>query len=413
MRVRETILFQNTATAQSHDRSNCAGSFSNNDWSYPNLGLKRITDCVLTHSQLELAKSGGVLPYLPVEITTQQTEVKQTLSYTVTKTSAPSCILSYGTWILPNSLYTMLSLPSLDSAIISYVVNSAIASAKAESFDALTAAAELKRTSDMIANRMRRIFDIADLAAHRARKRASVRLDRLHKSAGPAVVRDANRAKLRETVKHFNQAWLELRYGWRPLVYDISGACSQMLEKPHLTQRGRNVEVVDLGGSSSKITDGSIGRLTCTCARTGTRTYRGYALARGVLGTAPEFRPFQTAWELVPFSFVVDWFFDVGSFIAAATPIPGVDILASGYSVHDSWNLVQESSASLKPGVVNHTVVTNTVGRTETTEETYTRSPSGVLSPRLYPRLNTLKLVDIAALVFQRAAPLRGFLHVR
>jgi hypothetical protein len=40
-----------------------------------------------------------------------------------------------------------------------------------------------------------------------------------------------------------------------------------------------------------------------------------------------------TAWELVPFSFVVDWFVNIGDWLEALTPKLGIKILSEGYTV--------------------------------------------------------------------------------
>lgn len=391
MRTRSTTLFNYTSSATSYDSPGCPPVYTGHNWTYTNIGVKSIDDCVTPRYGLVL-KSGGVLPYLPVTISTTTTVVNSKLSYTVNKTTSPACVVSYGEWLLPDTFWTIPAMPSIDSTAISYVTNAAIASAKSETFDALTAAAELKKTSDMIANRMSRVFLIAERNAKRALREKGIA----------------------RQIAVFNSLWLEARYGWRPLVYDISNGCQQLRKKRSIRNEGHSSTATDLAAFTTKNTDGVAGRIIGTCTRSGTRTYRGFALANGDFGAnAGGFQPFRTAWELVPFSFVVDWFFDIGSFISAATPIPGVDVPASGYSIHDSWSLVQDVSVVLKPGAVGYSVTTNYSGRYTKEANTYSRYPSGVSIPRLFPRLNTLKLVDIGSLVLQRALPLRRFIPKR
>jgi hypothetical protein len=47
-------------------------------------------------------------------------------------------------------------------------------------------------------------------------------------------------------------------------------------------------------------------------------------------------QPVEAIWELVPFSFIVDWFFNVGETLAAFTPNYGIESLASWYTVVDT-----------------------------------------------------------------------------
>lgn len=391
MRNRSTTLFSYNSSSISYNRATCGATYNPTTFNRANLGIKSISDCVTPHYHSILTK-GGVLPYLPVIIKTDTTEVKSPMTFTTDRKIAPICNLTYGSQILSDSSFTIPALPSIDGSAITQVVNASIASAKTETFDALTAAAELHKTADMIANRVNRVFRIANRAALRASRERGVR----------------------RQLAVFNSLWLELRYGWRPLVYDVSNACRQLSEKPRLRNEGHSSVSVDFAASTTKTNVGTATQHVCTCVRSGTRTYRGFALASGHFGSAPGFQPFRSAWELVPFSFVVDWFFDVGSFISAVTPIPGVDTLASGYSIHDEWTLEQRSHAEVVPAqAANYTVITTQEGLISTSANYYSRFPSGVSIPSLYPRLNTLKIVDIGSLVFQRALPLRLFIPKR
>jgi hypothetical protein len=38
-------------------------------------------------------------------------------------------------------------------------------------------------------------------------------------------------------------------------------------------------------------------------------------------------------WELLPYSFVADWFFNIGDYVQAITPKPGVKLLGGSYTV--------------------------------------------------------------------------------
>lgn len=381
-RFNDAQIFQ---TVQYHNRSSCSGGYTTSNLTSGPIGRRKdIWDVVVPGAKKTL-KSGGLLPYCPVTII-DKLWTRQPVTQTGTIIGPPSCVRFYGSWWPNDSYFNIVPHPGLDNAAIAFVTNQAIADAKAESFDALTFAAELGSSSKMIALRINQVFNLA----HKAGRKA-LRENGVHKQSVA-----------------FHNYWLELRYGWGPLVSDINGIMRSLHERPYVRNEGRASVTEDLSASSSpKVTSLAAVKYTGTWSRTGTRTYRGFALSTGRFGHSPEFRPFQTAWELVPFSFVVDWFLDVGSAIQAATPIPGVDIRASGYSVKEEYELSYDLSVSAQPGYT----VTATPGKDRYTEKYYSRTPSGAVIPRFYPNLSTPKLVDIGALVLQRALPFTRFLR--
>lgn len=129
--------------------------------------------------------------------------------------------------------------------------------------------------------------------------------------------------------------WLEIHFGWVPLVEDVQNAIA-ILDSPipngHITVRSRNV------GHSY-----TVGR-TLSSKEYHRAVYRGYARATvfgefsvSNLNTYRAQRmgltnPFAVAWELVPFSFVVDWFTTVGSWISQWDETLGINLLNAGYS---------------------------------------------------------------------------------
>lgn len=385
-RVRSSTLYELVSSYTSYNRSLCTTGFSSSVTTFTNRGVKEISDCVDPNYHHK-ERIGGVFSYLPAHIRREDQTIISPSSFTAHN---GTCQTGYGdrTWDLSN--WTAVSLPSFDAGKISYVANQAIARAKAEAFDALTFAAELGKTNRMVANRVNRTFDLAEKAEARAsRKRGRA-----------------------PTLRDFNNAWLELRYGWRPLLHDVDNGVRQLFEVPFNRQRGRCLLSESLEGYAQKVSDFTVVRLTADTTLTGTRTYRGFAIANGDFGQSPSFRPLDTAWELIPFSFVVDWFWDLGTYLSAAAPVPGVDIRACGYSVRDSWKVVYTGNVTKKPSAPAGTTISQSQAyRSEVSCEEYTRQPTGAVVPSFYPRLNQLKLIDIASLVFQRAAPLSRFLR--
>lgn len=138
----------------------------------------------------------------------------------------------------------------------------------------------------------------------------------------------AKRGKLRfGTFKNFTGAYLEYQYGWKPLVTDVYNAVYQMKDKmtatPHFLlsavrtcrgteQRTRAPGTYHVQGPTKR--DESH---TCQIFAKISDKYRAAAQNLGL-------NPLTTAWELVPYSFVVDWAYPVGNFLEAMTATAGL-----------------------------------------------------------------------------------------
>lgn len=134
--------------------------------------------------------------------------------------------------------------------------------------------------------------------------------------------------------------WLQLQYGWLPLLKDAE-AGAQFLAHAHSVPSQITVRV-------SRRVPGSITVVAPTAAKYGrVRVFRRQdVIARiresSVVGLSGLTDPLSVAWELVPYSFVVDWFIPIGTFLqsrALAQSLQGtfitstLDIVdASGYT---------------------------------------------------------------------------------
>lgn len=131
---------------------------------------------------------------------------------------------------------------------------------------------------------------------------------------------------LRASSKWFGNNFLEYHFGWEPLIKDI-GAAINTLQNPIPPKRIR-------GHGSFK---------SRTYVDSGTFGSKGYRvidakcrMQSDVLVTNPNLHlasqlgfvnPLSVAWELVPFSFVVDWFVNVGQCLASFTDFAGVQLV--------------------------------------------------------------------------------------
>lgn len=143
------------------------------------------------------------------------------------------------------------------------------------------------------------------------------------------------KTRWREAILSPADLWLELHFGWVPMVQDVHNAIA-ILDSPvpngRITVRSRSVDH-----------SYTVGR-TWSDREYSRAVYRGSARAT-VFG---EFsvsnlnayraqrmgitNPYALAWELVPFSFIVDWFTTVGAWIAQWDETLGIKLLNAGYS---------------------------------------------------------------------------------
>jgi hypothetical protein len=122
--------------------------------------------------------------------------------------------------------------------------------------------------------------------------------------------------------QNWTQNWLELQYGWKPLLSDIHGACDAL--------NGRNKGDWRVTVEATKKTEVDISaRTSGSVAVLGGSSCRALGFysvhvrvdllpeneAKISLSSCGITNPLLIAWELVPFSFVVDWLLPVGEFI--------------------------------------------------------------------------------------------------
>lgn len=153
---------------------------------------------------------------------------------------------------------------------------------------------------------------------------------RWKKKWAPQIARKGSRAAA--------NAWLELHFGWVPLAQDIYGAMDFLQHQKPLGRaegrahkRGTWDYVASPSGSGYTSQWRGIHDILWAC-RIGadwriTNPNLFLANRLGVLN------PVSVAWELVPFSFVVDWFTNVGQFIAQWGDLAGVSIENPYYTV--------------------------------------------------------------------------------
>jgi hypothetical protein len=140
-------------------------------------------------------------------------------------------------------------------------------------------------------------------------------------------------------LKGLANQWLGLKYGWQPLLSDIHGAVLALENK-----RSEEWMVTVKGKAQSIQTDfrsyGNTGSINACFSDH--RVFKGCYVridavpASSALAKAAELgltNPAALAWELLPFSFVADWFVPIGDYLEQFDSCAGWDI--RGFSQSD------------------------------------------------------------------------------
>lgn len=130
--------------------------------------------------------------------------------------------------------------------------------------------------------------------------------------------------------KSAGSAWLELQYGWKPLVQDMSFAMNSFrngLPKQKVTAIRNVTEDHALPVKTGTVAPYSLetsGYCTSGClVRIDTTLTHPNLAALNSLGLI---NPFQLGWELLPFSFVLDWLLPIGNALAGLSTPFGLDL---------------------------------------------------------------------------------------
>lgn len=146
----------------------------------------------------------------------------------------------------------------------------------------------------------------------------------------------------RQLVRDVSSVILEFRYGWSPLMGDIKSAC-EVLSKP-IPNSAIRARVASSG--SYKYSSGirvltvqTSERVTIKGVIKVTNPNLDLANRLGFLN------PALVAWEAVPFSFVVDWFLPVGTFLESFTDFVGIDLIDGSITGQKTYNLLAYPSS--------------------------------------------------------------------
>lgn len=148
--------------------------------------------------------------------------------------------------------------------------------------------------------------------------------------------------------------WLQAQYGWLPLAGSIYSGCDEIFRQQtnnwaRLRSRSSDQEVLQ-----EKVTldDGTVlNYLILNYAQVEFKV--GYRLGGFSLPNWTSLNPVSIAWELMPFSFVIDWVYNVGSYVRSMeSALMSGKSFTGGYVtiVRSQQCSIQKNFAGVRPG---------------------------------------------------------------
>lgn len=115
--------------------------------------------------------------------------------------------------------------------------------------------------------------------------------------------------------KSTSSNWLELQYGWLPLLQDCESAAKFLAH--HFSVPLQHVVRVSREQSGGHI-DNKSGGISLTNQRLYTRvSIKAVLKEKDVVALSGLLDPLSVIWETLPYSFVIDWFIPIGNFLQA------------------------------------------------------------------------------------------------
>lgn len=191
------------------------------------------------------------------------------------------------------------------------------------------------------------------------------------------------------------QVWLEYQYGWAPLVHDVYEGCKaikHITDNQSLTLRSRQARTV-----VTTVNTLGVKQHAKNCVQIIVKLDE----MPGAMNRWGLKDPASLVWELLPWSFVVDWFVPVGDFLSTTSVLHGVrgTFVTSRMrkaNIRHSYPVIKSGSLQFKNGVIDAEQVE------------FTRSISSSLSVPL-PSIKTMEkafsrghLANAAALITQK-----------
>jgi len=206
------------------------------------------------------------------------------------------------------------------------------------------------------------------------------------------------------SLRKLSASWLSWRYGWRTLFYDLKSLDQAVTKLRKKAERQRNsgvAKTVTTGSSTDHYVDVLSNVSIDVVVKDEWEIVAKGSVTADISIGALQFNPVATAWEIIPFSFVIDWFVGVGKAISAASFLA----LASSYAASGGYRVTNKRTLNASLASIDASnIASDTAYQTaECQYEKTVRSPCNVpYTPQFNLRLNVAKVTDLVALVVQR-----------
>lgn len=319
--------------------------------------------------------AGGILPVNPYSISKIETFRKGTNGKTVVVGACPSREVEnqdlYYTGF--ESLPSGWKVPDPTSGDVAGAVNSAISDSSAGVMQLGVTALEAKETWQLLKGAVPRLKAIWKKCVYDAPRRG----------VSPQTL------------------WLEYRYGWQPIYFELRAAVAAFNGKFYEGMRQHGTGRRELTDSKQQTVVTNLGTLSRTVSYSLDWKIRisGFALSQVESQTMAKYglNPVTTIWEKVTYSFMIDWIWDIGSWLSnLSLGLSGYKLVSSGHSI--------KTTAETRI-TVNFTGIGSTTGSYSGQEYkvkrvSFTRNPGGGGGlPSLNLHLSGIHLADLLAII--------------
>lgn len=203
------------------------------------------------------------------------------------------------------------SLPPYPSGMEDAAVIKALSQLKNQKVNLAVAFAERAETAELFTSVVTRIAKA--VRSFRAKN---------PKDWGRVVKSQTGRHAIRKDIP---ERWLEVQYGWKPLMQDVYGATAALNArerdaKAYRAEIKASVSNRD-AGNAILLDQGDYGSIRGTYQHiTRCKVHLSYVLENPVLATLAQLgitNPAELLWEKLPYSFVIDWASPIGNYLSA------------------------------------------------------------------------------------------------
>lgn len=155
----------------------------------------------------------------------------------------------------------------------------------------------------------------------------------------------------RPTADNMSSRWLELQYGWLPLLSDVEAGAQFIAHKLSVPVSQTYRMSILKSRAGERISYNPFGSVTAKSLAVARRSLKiVVSEPPSTLASLGLLNPEVVAWELVPWSFVIDWFIPISSYLEARATLSNVTIASYTQSTTvKSYNFAPTGKTILDP----------------------------------------------------------------